>query len=411
LNLPLFIARKISNHSKASFSKFIIRLATVSTALSVAIMIIAVAVVFGFKETIKDKIFVFWGNIQVTPYDAASASIIVPQPVDIDTTLIKQIKAMPEVNAVFPFAVKPAILNHEAHLQGIKFKGVDQHYPFTSNSAITFTGRPIQYDATTISSDVIVSQSMLRTLDAAIGDTIISIFIDPEQDVPRRRKMVICGTYQTSIDLVDESFAICDLKLIQRVNNWSDKAINGYQIGIKDYTQDDLVAERIYKDYLEPPLHKTTIKELYPNIYNWLELTNTNAYVILIIMAIVAVIGMSTAILIFIMERTNMVGMLKALGMSNGRIQQIFIYHALRTTLIGIALGNIVGIGLCYLQQTYPFIQLPEVTYYMKYVPVKLSIAMILAIDIGTFMFSALLLCLPILVVKGINIAQALKFK
>jgi lipoprotein-releasing system permease protein len=174
-------------------------------------------------------------------------------------------------------------------------------------------------------------------------------FIDPEQEFPRVRKLQICGTYHTGMDEIDNNFSICDIRLLRRISNWNDKAINGYQVNIRDYEQSDTVAEHIYQKYLTPPMDTTTMKDLYGNIYSWLGLMNTNAYVILFIMAIVAVINMATALLIFIMERTNMIGTLKAIGMPNSKLEQIFMYHAANVAIKGILFGTITGLGLCYI--------------------------------------------------------------
>jgi lipoprotein-releasing system permease protein len=210
---------------------------------------------------------------------------------------------------------------------------------------------------------------------------------------------------------IDNTFSFCDIRLLRRISNWDSNAINGYQISISDYSEADTVAEHIYQKYLDPPMSRTTMQELYPNIFNWLGLMNTNAYIILAIMAIVAVINMATALLIFIMERTNMIGTLKALGMASQSMQKIFLYHAATVAFKGIFIGTVFGVGLCLLQYHTHFITMDESAYYMQYAPVKLIPWHVVLIDLGTMVFCTAIMLLPALMVKSISIVKALRFK
>lgn len=375
-------------------------------------MIISVAVVFGFKETIKDKIFVFWGHIQIAPFNPnPGASIITPEPFKYSTALLQEIKSEPGVREVHPFALKAAILNTGNLMQGIKLKGVDSLYSWKSNQAITFSGKIPDFRDTTYAHQIVVSETIMNKLNRKIGDTVQVFFIDPEQDFPRVRKLQICGTFHSGMEEIDNTFSFCDIRLLRRISNWGADDINGYQVSIDDYRKSDTIAERIYRKYLEPPMSRTTMQELYPNIFNWLGLMNTNAYVILAIMAVVAVINMATALLIFIMERTNMIGTLKALGMTSGRMQKIFLYHAGNVALKGILTGTLFGVGFCLLQYYTHFITMDESAYYMQYAPVKLVAWHVVLIDVCTLAFSMLIMVLPALMVKSINIVKALRFK
>lgn len=411
MNLPFFIARRIASNRRASFSRFIIRLATLATTLSVAVMIIAVAVVFGFKETIKDKMFVFWGHIQIAPFNPNPSTIISPYPIAYDHALLQRIRKEPGVKAVYPFAVKAGILNTGTLMEGIKLKGVDEHYDWESSNAITFSGGRPDFSDSSYARQIVLSQTTLDKLNLKTGDTVVLYFIDPGQERPRIRKLRVCGTFHTGMEEIDNNFCFCDIRLLRRVSNWDANAINGYQVSIGDYRLSETIADRIYQKYLDPPMNRTTMQELYPNIFNWLELMNTNAYIILIIMAVVAVINMSTALLIFIMERTNMIGTLKALGMPSGQLQRIFLYHAGTVALKGIVWGTILGTGFCLLQQYTHFIGMDESAYYMQYAPVKLVSWHVLLIDAGTLAFCLLVMLLPVLMVKSISIVKALRFK
>ena len=411
LNLPFFIARRIAANRKASFSRFIIRLATVATSLSVAIMIVSVAVVLGFKETIKDKMFVFWGHIQVAPFNPNPSSIITPDPIDYDPGLLRKMAAEPGVREVHPFAVKAAILSTGSLMEGIKLKGVDKGYNWESSNTIRFSGRMPDFSDTAYARQIILSKTTLEQLGLRTGDTLLVCFIDPGQERPRFRKLEVSGTFHTGMEEIDNNFAFCDIRLLRRISNWNGQAINGYQISLGNYRLSDSIASRIYQKYLDPPMSRTTMQELYPNIFNWLELMNTNAYIILAIMAVVAVINMATALLIFIMERTNMIGTLKALGMPPGRMQRIFLYHAANVALKGIFWGTLLGVGICLLQDYTHFIKMDETAYYMQYAPVKLEVWQVLLIDAATLCFCLLVMLLPSLMVRRIPIVKALRFK
>jgi lipoprotein-releasing system permease protein len=355
--------------------------------------------------------FIFWGHIQIAPFNPNPSSIISPNPFEYDHALLQKMQKEPGVKAVYPFAVKAGILNTGSLMEGIKLKGVDEHYNWESNEAISFTGGKLNFADTAYAHQIIVSQTSMDKLSLKIGDTVLVYFIDPEQERPRLRKLQICGTFHTGMEEIDNNFCFCDIRLLRRISNWGPNAINGYQVSIDNYHQSDSIANRIYHKYLDPPITRTTMQELYPNVFNWLELMNTNAYIILIIMAVVAVINMSTALLIFIMERTNMIGTLKALGMPSGKMQQIFLFHAGNVALKGILLGTLLGVGFCLLQYYTHFISMDESAYYMQYAPVKLVGWHVLLIDAGTLLFCVLVMLLPALMVKSINIVKALRFK
>ncbi|MFT4062758.1 MAG: ABC transporter permease [Edaphocola sp.] len=411
LNLSLFIARRITGSRKASFSRFIINLATVATALSVAIMIVAAAVVLGFKDTIKDKLFVFWGEVQVASYNPDPTNIVTPEPFTYSASLQKQIQSVPEVAAVYPFVVKPAILNTGKLLQGVKLKGVDSQYLWQGNAAISYQGAKPNFADSSYAHDIVPSTSLLQKLQLCIGDTLLVCFVSADEAYPRFRKLRISGSYHTGMEEIDNNFCLCDMRLLQRVNNWKPDDINGYQVALRNGAHADSVANHIYRRYLEPPMNRSTLQELYPNIINWLELMNTNAYIILAIMAVVAIVNLSTALLIFIMERTNMVGTLKTLGMSNAALGDIFLYHAVRVAFKGIVLGTALGVGFCLLQQYTHFVKLDESAYYMAYAPIKLIGWHVLLIDAGTLLCCMVFMLLPVLMVRGISIVHALRFK
>lgn len=389
----------------------IIRLATLATALSVAVMIISLAVVLGFKATIKDKMFVFWGNIQIAPYSANPSSILSPNPFEYSPILANQMKQEPGVSSVAPYVLKPAIIQAGNIMEGIKIKGVNKDYELKSNSAISFSGSGIHFEKDSYSQQIILSKTTLERINKKIGDSILVYFINPQQDFPRVRKLQISGIYHTGMEEIDKNFAFSDIRLIQRISNWNENEINGYQLGINNYKNANKIANDIYKKYLEPPMSRSTMQDIYPNIFSWLDLMNRNTYIILIIMSIVAVINLSTALLIFILERTNMVGVLKTLGMPMKKIQNIFLFHSAFIAFKGIFWGTIIGVGFCLIQDYTHVVPLPESAYYMQYVPIELIPWQVLAIDIGVLIFCLIILTIPNLIIRRINIIKTLRFK
>lgn len=411
LNLPLFIAKRIAQNKQASFSKFVLRLATIATALSVTVMVVAVCVVLGFKTKIRDKMFVFWGHAQVTLFQPDPSNMVGDAPFIKDEGLIQKIRKTEGVTAVYPYVLKAAIIKAEKGLEGLKLKGIEPGYPLESSDAIHFEGQPISFSRESYSNDIILSQATLNRLELSIGNAVIVYFFRADQSAPIVRKLNIVGTYHTGMEEVDKTFAFCDAQLLRSVNGWSNLDISAMQIAVKDYRKAEDIAHHIYKEHLNPPQSIATIKDIYPFIFSWLDFQNVNAALILIIMAVVAAINMATGLLIYILERTSMIGILKTLGMSHSNIQRIFLYQAAVIAIKGIIWGNAIGLALCLIQQYYPILQLDETVYYMKAAPVLIDWPSILLIDLGTFVFCVLLMMLPALIVRSINIVQALRFK
>lgn len=411
MNLPYFIASRIAGNKAATFSRFITRLSVLATALSIAIMIIAVAVVTGFKESVQQKLFVFWGDFHIALSNPNPSSVIAPEPIKYDGRLVQEMKKVKAVRGVYPFAVKPAIISSDGIIEGIKLKGVGRSYPFVSNEGIRYNGHPIQFNDSGYAMQVILSANTLKNIKKHVGDSILLYFVDAEQGVPRVRKLQVAGSFETGVDEIDQSFALCDINLIRRVSNWDANAINGYQVSIDNYKQADSIARYVYHQYVQPPMTYNTLADIYPDIYSWLGLIDINAQVIIIIMSIVAIINMTTALLIFILERTNMIGVLKAQGMQNGKLWLIFLNYAARVAIKGILIGAAVGIGFCALQYYTHIIHLNESTYYIAYVPVKMVAWHVLLIVAGSILLCILTLMIPALLVRRINIVRALRFK
>ena len=409
MNLPFFIARRYLVRQKGAFSAFIIRLAIVATSLSVATMVVAVAFVTGFKHEVKEKLFSFWGHVHITPYTPDASSLITPNPIKKDAQLEQQVRSMPHVVNMTPFAVRPVIINANKLMEGVQLKGISNEYVLPKS--IDYSGNKIDFADTSYSKQIMLSQTTADRLNVKTGEEIQLYFLEPGSTFPRIRKVMIAGVFHTGMEEVDKNYGLCDIRLLQRINNWQADDINGYQLTLDDQQFSDTIASQIFYNYLQPPMTTYTMNEIFPNIIDWLKLQDVNTRVIIIIMAIVALINMAVMLLILIVEHGRMVGILKAQGMSLMGLRQVFLYYAGLIGGLGILLGNIIGLGFCWLQAQFQFLHLSEATYYVRYVPVRLYWWQPVAIDLATLLLCILCMWLPTLYIRRIQPAKVLQFK
>lgn len=408
MNISFFIARRYLIKQKGTFSSFIIRLAIGATAISVAVMIMALAVVTGFQYAVSEKLFGFMGHVQVKTYnETGSAAGAFATPIYADPVLMENLRKLPQVTAVSPFANRPVIMQTQGLLEGLMLKGVDQHYNF--GHGITTFGNKIDYSDTFYSKEIMLSKTTADRLNVAIGDTVQINFID--ESVPRIRRVRVAGLYHSGMEDMDKYYAVCDIRLLQRLNNWSKDSINGFQIDLADARFADSVATIIHYDLINPPLAVYTTTETYTFIFDWLRLQDVNSLLLIAIMAVVAVINMGAALLILIVDRSVMIGLLKALGMPFEGTRNIFLLIAGIVGGAGILLGNILALGMCFLQLRYGFIKLPENSYYMRYAPIKVIWWEVAAVDLVTLVLCVFCMWLPTLYIRRVQPAKVLQFK
>ena len=411
LSLSSLIARRIAFNRERTFSKFIIRIALTATALSVAIMILATALVNGFQRVVSHKVFSFWGHIHIMEYQPNASPLTEEVPFQSNDTLEGKIAAIPGVKSIDAYATKSAILKTTNEIEGVIFKGVAPGYHWQNLQPYLINGHVLQFPDSGYSSQIIISAYLARKLNLKVKDGVIVYFIQKAGELPRPRKLIIAGIYKTSIEEYDRTFVIGDLRLIRLLNGWSHGQIGGYEIFLRNYHQMDTISNQIFEKYLPQQLTTQTIRQVYPNIFDWLRLQNTNEVIIILIMTLVAVINMTTAILILILERTHMVGILKALGMKNRALQGVFIIQAGYIAAAGIIMGNIVGLGLAFLQKSTGFFKLNESTYYMPVAPIDIHGWEVLAIDGGTLIVCLVILIIPSELIRRIGSVQAIGFK
>ncbi len=409
MNVASFIARRIAFNQHKSFSRFIIRLAIAATVISVAVMIVAMAFTNGFQFAISQKIFSFWGHIRVQHFQPNHVSIAEELPIEKDDTILQMLRKNPDIQSVTTFAVKNAILKTNETIEGILFKGVEKSYDFRNIDRFLEQGRWVHFPDSGYSSDINLSAYTARQLKLRVNDKVLIYFIQSDGSAPRARKLNVAGIYKTGIDEYDKLLAVGDMRLIQRLNDWTPQEIGGYEIFVKKYDTMDSVNSSIFY-HLPAAWNSQTTRQLNPNIFDWLNLQDQTIIIVLIIMTLVAVLNLITCLIILVLERTRMTGILKALGASNGTLQRIFLYHGIIIALSGIILGNLLGLGICWLQQRYGFIPLPEEMYYISKAEVKIVWWHVVMINLATLLIAFLVLIIPTFIIRRVQPVKAIKF-
>jgi lipoprotein-releasing system permease protein len=408
MNTAGFIASRVAFNRQKSFSRFIIRLAIAATAISVAVMIVTLAMVNGFQQTVSQKVFSFWGHLRVQHFEPSKVSIAEEIPIEQNDSIVKMLKTSAEVATVQSFATKSAILKTNESIEGILFKGVDTGYNFAQLQRFLQEGRWIKFTDSGYSNEIVLSVYTAKQLNLKLNDDVFIYFIQPDGAPPRPRKLKLAGLYKTGIEEYDKSIALGDLKLIRRLNDWQPNEIGGYEIFLKDYRQMDTVNASLE---LPGVWNSKTIKEIYPNIFDWLGIHDKTRNLVLTIMIIIAILNLISCLVILVLERTRMVGVLKAIGSPDWTIQKIFLYHSTIITLLGIVLGLALGLGLLWLQETTGFIRLDEDAYYMTTAPVKIIWWQVGAVCGATLGICFLVLLIPSFIIRNIRPLKAITFR
>ena len=389
-----------------------VRIAMIGIALGLAVMILSVAIVIGFKKEVRNKVIGFGSHIQITNFDSNSS--YESQPIAVSDTLLNALDAFPGIRHVEKFATKLGILKTDQDFQGIVLKGVDTDYDWTFFKDNLKEGEIFTIQPDKNSTDVIISKYLSDLLGLKVGDSFLTYFV---QDDVRARKFTITGIYETGFLDYDKMFVIADIKQIRRLNGWDKDQVSGLELQVDDYDRLDQVAEDIYFDLTERQdrngntFYARSIKELNPMIFNWLDVLDINVVVILALMLSVAGFTMISGLLIIILERTNMIGILKALGQNNNSIRKIFLYVSFFLIGKGMLWGNIIGISLCLLQSHFHIIQLDPSIYYLDAVPIDLSLFSLFLLNIGTLAASMLMMLGPSYLITKIDPAKSIRFE
>jgi lipoprotein-releasing system permease protein len=393
-----------------AFSTFIMRISIAATTISVAAMIVSMSFINGFQEVIANKIFSFWGHIRIQHFEPLKTTIAEETPLKRDSVTENYLKHLDNIESVSTYVTKSAILNANGTIEGVLMKGVSGEYTFNRINSFLTKGHWPNFSDSSYSNEIAISAYTANQLQTDIGRNIFIYFIQSDGSAPRTRKLKVSGIFKTGIDVYDRLYALGDIRLIQRLNGWDQQEIGGYEVVVKDYKKVDSTSSKIY-DGLPAGMNSLTLKELSPEIFDWLNLQETNKYILISIMVIVAMINLITCLIIMVLERTSMIALLKSLGAKNGMIQKIFITYGVGICGIGILAGTALGLSVCYLQKLTGFIHLNEEAYYVHVAPVKIELMDVLSISIGTAIVAFLILLIPSAISKKINPSKALRFK
>jgi lipoprotein-releasing system permease protein len=415
MNHELFIARRIYRNREGgkNISPPAIRVAIVSITLGLAIMILAVAIIIGFKKEVQNKLIGFGSHIQITNFDNNSSYRM--KPIAVSDTLMNHLRNDPEILHVEKFATQPGIIKTKNDYQGVIFKGIDENFDWNFFRKNLIEGNILSIQSDSTSTDVLISKSITDKLHLKLNDSFITYFIGDEG--VRYRKFHITGVYQSYFPDYDKLFILADIKQIRRLNHWDEDMVGGLEILVKEYKQLDKTTERLYfdvfskNDRLGNHLYVRSIKQLKPEIFDWLDVLDLNVVIILVLMIIVAGFSMISGLLIIILENANTIGILKALGQNNAGIRKIFLYVSAFLIGKGLLWGNFIALAICFIQKYTGILKLNPDVYYLSEVPVDINFISILLINFGTFAVTLLLLIGPSYLVAKISPAKTIRFE
>jgi lipoprotein-releasing system permease protein len=414
LNLEYFIAKRLLGRQKnaKSFSRPIITIAVIGIALGLSVMILSAAIVTGFKNEIRNKVIGFGSHIQIINYDSNVS--FETSPVLKDSALISELNKLKEIKHVQVFSTKPGIIRTENDIQGIVLKGIDPgfNWSFFEKNIIEGEIPKGKLADDDLTNEVIISKTISSLLKLDVGSEFAMYFV---QDPPRMRRFKVAGIYETGLGELDKLFVLCDIRHIQRLNQWAENQISGYEIQIEDFQKIDQLSEAVF-DLIgygfseESWLRVISIKDKYPQFFDWLGLLDMNVWIILALMLLVAGFNMVSGLLIIILERTNMIGILKALGINNLSLRKVFLYLAGFLVAKGLLWGNILGIGIALLQKYTGILKLDQTSYFIDVVPINLDIVHILLLNLGTMVLTIAMLIIPSYIISKISPDKTIRF-
>ena len=430
MRVEQFIAGRISGQQNAkAFSRLIMSIAIASVALSISVMIVASSMVHGFKREISQKIFDFWGHIEVA--EAFTNSVYETSPVVFPEGILDSLRSIDRVTYEWPIEVfgrtlnrtqtkrtkggvkhaydfiqYPAVITTNEDMEGLVLKGISAHYPMDFFGQYITSGQGFSEGAS--DRELIISEMTARRLLLKVGDQIIVNFLNAGNLVPR--KFSIVGIYRTGLAEYDTKVAFAQMLDLQKILTWTPDQVSGIEVVLEDIDDLEILNYYIYQDLLPPDIYTKSIRQRAASIFDWLDLQDINEIIILGLMLLVCVVNMITALLILILERTQMIGILKSLGARNWLVRKIFIRQAAQILMKGLLIGNGIGVGLCLLQKYFKLVKLREEDYYLAVAPIDFNISMILLINVGTLLITILFLILPSYFISRISPTKAIRF-
>jgi lipoprotein-releasing system permease protein len=413
MNLAFYIANRIRKGeiSGKRLAGPVVKVATLGVALGMAVMILSVAIGFGFKKEVREKVIGFGGHIQVMSYDYNLSYEV--NPIRHDSALYKLLTEVSGVQHVQKFITKPGIIKTRSQVHGIVLKGVSFDFDWHFFQNILQEGTVLSLSNDSVSNQILISRTVANMLNLKVGDAVPMYFLEQQL---RARKFVVTGIFDSSLPEFDELFALVDFRQVQKLNNWNENQIAGYEVLVSDFDNLKNIGadvKMVTASYIDPDglmLRTRTIQEAQPQIFGWLDLLDTNIAVILILIMLVAGFNMISGLLILILERTNMIGILKAVGADNQLLRRVFVYLAVFIIGRGLILGNLIGLGLCYLQKYTGIIKLDPTNYYLDSVPILINPVHVLLLNLAALVITTIMLVGPSYLVGRISPAKAIRF-
>ncbi len=431
MDFSFFVAQRVATSSQRSFARLIIRIAVIAVALSMTVMVVATALISGFKQEIADKIFGFWGHIHITnpsidqdlleSFPVSTDQPFYPELENIESITypaytefmgresLQQLQTRGGISHIQTYALRPGIIKANDEIEGIILKGIGSDFNWSFLSEYLVEGDTIDVATDTISREILISRQTAQRLKVGVGDRFIVHFVERGEQL--RRRFSVGGIYKTGLEEYDRQFALVDIRQIQQLLNWREDQVSGFEVFVEHLEDLAPLTQYIYFEELPSDLYAESIRQKVPEIFDWLDLQDINEVVILTLMIIVAIINMMTALLILILERTNMIGILKALGGTNWAIRKMFLYYAAYIVLMGLFWGNLLGLLLCFLQDRFGIVQLDEANYYLSTAPIAIDWWVILLLNLGTLLVTLLFLIIPSYLITRISPVRSIRFK
>lgn len=416
MNINLYIARRIfsAKENKNQLSFRIVNIALFGIALGLMILILSVAIVSGYKSEVGRKVIGFGSHLQIENLDSNQS--FETAPISERQPFMDDLKKINGIRHIHIFATKPGIIRAGDEIQGVVLKGIGPDFDWSFFLENRVEGQPFQVQDTVRSNGVWLSKYLSDLMKLKIGDNVDMFFINSSEQMPRQRRFKLVGIYKTSLEEFDKMFVLADINHVRRLNNWNTDEISGFEMLVDDFNnieaQERAVANLLIRNTTpdSPALRVESIKEKYRSIFDWLNLLDMNVAVILALMVLVAGFNMVSSLLVIILERTQMIGILKAMGARNWSVRKIFLYFSVLLVGKGLVLGNVLGIGICLLQHYTHVLKLDPASYYLEYVPIHITVLQVVLLNAGTIAITVLMLLLPSWFITRVSPEKAIRF-
>ncbi len=412
MNLPYFIAKRLNSGTKekASISSPILNIAVIAIALGIIMMLVSVATGIGLREKIREKISAFNGHIIISNYDNNQSEVSLT-PIDKNQDFYPTFNSVSEISHIQAVITKAGVIRTETTFEGIIFKGVGSDYRFKNLEEYLVQGRIPKVTEERENAEVLISEYLAKRMEFELGDKFTTHFLkDDPNERPNLRQFEIVGIYNSGFQEFDANFIFGDIRHLQRMNRWSANQVGNFEVFVQDFEKIQQKGDEIHSQ-TPPTLDTQTIVEKYNHIFEWLKITDSNIYLIIGLMLLVGVINIAVALLVMILERTQMIGILKAMGTDNWNLRKIFLHNAFYLITRGLLWGNLIGIGILLLQKYFGIVKLNPESYYVNQAPVYLNWEYVLALNIGTILVCLTVLLIPSYIITKISPVKAIRFE